>query len=106
MICKGCGITKCALQVNEQYPLQIACPTCDEHGCSECDEEGWIRITQCPKTIVDREIMSFIELADYAKNGLFPVSGGALEQSQSFLAACRFLWSEDNRAEMQQMDKK
>ena len=50
--------------------------------------------------------MSFIELADYAKNGLFPVSGGALEQSQSFLAACRFLWSEDNRAEMQQMDKK
>tara|TARA_R100000152_G_C6781949_1_gene217713 strand:- start:3322 stop:3471 length:150 start_codon:yes stop_codon:yes gene_type:complete len=47
----------------------------------------------------------FIELADYAKNGAFPIMGGVLEQSQSFLSACQFLWSEDSKAESQKWGK-
>jgi hypothetical protein len=65
-----------------------------------------LQITECPQRIIDVETHGFIELADYAKKGLFPVNGGALDQAQSFLAACRFLWSEDDKAEMQIMDKK
>jgi len=50
--------------------------------------------------------MSFIELADFAKKGSFPIVGGTLDQSQSFLAASRFFWSEEANAESQQWDKK
>jgi len=86
--------------------MQIGCPSCNETGCDECNNEGWILIKECPQGMVGREVMNFIELADFAKNGAFPVTGGTLEQSQSFLLACRFLWNEDSQAESQQWDKK
>jgi len=49
--------------------------------------------------------MEFIELADFAKEGSFPVAGGTLDQAQSFLIACRYLFSEDSRAENQKYGK-
>ena len=35
-----------------------------------------------------------IEAADLARKGLPPVAGGALDQTQVFLDACRFIWAE------------
>ena len=104
-MCKGCSPQRCEIPVSEQNPMQIACPTCDEAGCEECENEGWIKITECPRNLVGRETMDFIELADFAKKGSFPVTGGTLEQSQSFLIACRILWAEDSQAEQQQWSK-
>ena len=86
--------------------MQIACPSCDEKGCDECDYEGWLKITNCPQQEVSRDVMDFLELADFAKQGAFPIEGGTLKQSQSFLSACRFLWSEDAQAEAQQWSDK
>jgi len=48
--------------------------------------------------------MDFIQLADFAKQGMLPVPGGTLSQTQSFLTACRFLWSEENQAESQKWE--
>lgn len=50
--------------------------------------------------------MNFIELADFAKDGAFPVAGGTLDQSQSFLVACRYLFNEDAKAESQKYKEK
>jgi len=104
-MCKGCSPHRCEIPVSEQTPMQIACPTCDEAGCQECDGEGWVQITECPRSMVCRETMEFIELADFAKEGSFPVAGGTLDQAQSFLIACRYLFSEDSRAENQKYGK-
>jgi hypothetical protein len=38
-------------------------------------------------------------MIDLFENGMAPVTGGALDQTPSFLAAARFLKMEDRRAE-------
>jgi len=90
---------------SELAPLQIACPSCDEKGCEFCDNEGWLKITQCPQSEFEVNMMEFLELADFAKQGSFPIIGGTLDQSKSFLTACRFLWSEEAKAENQEWSK-
>lgn len=105
-MCSGCSPGKCEIPVSEALPMQIACPTCDGIGCDVCGVEGWVKITECPRKIVDRDTMNFIELADFAKDGAFPVAGGTLDQSQSFLVACRYLFNEDAKAESQKYKEK
>ena len=36
-------------------------------------------------------------MAELTKQGLPPVHGGALDQAQKFLDACRFIWAEISR---------
>ena len=36
-------------------------------------------------------------MAELTKRGLPPVAGGALDQAQKFLDACRFAWAEEAR---------
>ena len=35
-------------------------------------------------------------MAELTKQGLPPVHGGALDQAQKFLDACRFIWAEES----------
>lgn len=46
-------------------------------------------------------MFNFLELADFAKKGVMPSTGGALDQTKSFVNACRFLWAEESRAEQE-----
>ena len=62
--------------------------------CPGCDGKGVHEITQCPAELMTQEVMEMIELAGLYKKGLPPVSGGALDQTKSFISACSFIWNE------------
>lgn len=79
-------------------PALIACPVCNETGCDKCDQSGRFTLESCPNRFIGNEMHEVIQMADDYKAGHSPIVGGVLDQSASFIAACRFLASEDNRA--------
>ncbi len=68
----------------------MECPVCQGRGCRHCDH-GTVRITACPLTLLPSEIWTVLDLAALYDKGLPPVAGGALDQAEGFLAACRFI---------------
>jgi NADPH-dependent 7-cyano-7-deazaguanine reductase QueF-like protein len=71
------------------------CTACGGTGCEECQDTGRIEITQCPLEIITPDIWEVIELAQLYEKGLPPVAGGALDQANIFVDACRMIWSEE-----------
>lgn len=73
------------------------CPSC--HGlnkpCRTCGGSGHHVLAQCPRQIVDANTWQLLWLADLAKQGTWPESGGVGDQTESFLGAAQFAWSED-----------
>ncbi len=64
------------------------CPLCDSRGCDAC-ENGRMKITTCPKQLVDDETMELIGYIDLmTKHGTFPVAGGAVDQAAGFIQTC------------------
>jgi len=45
--------------------------------------------TSCPKRMLTAEVFAFIDLADWADEKYLPVTGGVLDQTESFLSALR-----------------
>ncbi len=77
----------------------IACPTCDEQGCAECNQQGFFCISDCPKNHIDLEFYHITKLADWLQSGLPPVAGGALNQAAWFMDFAKLLKSEITIAE-------
>jgi hypothetical protein len=98
LICNGCG-RSCKNQPTEFEPLVVACPTCDEQGCGDCNGEGFFYVRGCPKQEIDLELYHVIKLADYLESGLPPVAGGSLNQAAWFMDFSRLLRSEVSLAE-------
>jgi hypothetical protein len=71
----------------------IACNGQDEN-CETCDGFG-VHHIGCPKDSIDPSTVRAIQFADFADKGHWPVSGGVLDQSQSFVSACNFIWKEE-----------
>lgn len=59
----------------------------------------------CPQKFVGGEIIDFLEYADHAKRGCYPVAGGSLDQTHWFLAASNFLANEERRVENESWKK-
>ena len=74
-------------------PVELECPACGGRGCDECRDGRW-DLTMCPKRFVTADIWQVVELAELYEKGLPPEPGGSLDQSQSFVQAARFVWSE------------
>lgn len=53
---------------------------------------GQIFLPICPVRYAGPESFEVLSFAELAREGLPPVHGGALDQTQSFLEACRFIW--------------
>ncbi len=77
----------------------IDCPLCGGNGaaCDQC-EGGRLRITQCPK----REVLTaypgigtFVDMVNLFDQGAMPVSGGVLDQCDSFLVARQYLQAQE-----------
>ena len=83
--------------MSESEPALIECAGCAGSGCDACEQVGEIRLTKCPREAVAEDVWRLIEMADLTKRGLPPVGGGALDQAQKFLDACRFVWAEESR---------
>ena len=83
----------------ETSSVEIACPTCNETGCNDCGESGYVKITDCPKRCIEPSLLRAIRLADLMKQGLPPVAGGVLDQSAWFISFYEAFRSENNWAE-------
>ena len=44
-----------------------------------------------------------LQLADFAKKGNWPVAGGMLDQTKSFIDVAQFIWNEQAHWEAEQM---
>lgn len=67
------------------------CPGCGGKGCGGCDA-GKIVIDSCPMARVGRKENEAIRYASYAReSSMWPVTGGALEQTQAFLTVESFI---------------
>lgn len=75
----------------------LYCKGRDSKGCPNCKGAGREDIEQCPLMLVTDDVWQLIELADLMEKGLPPVSGGALEQANSFIEACRLVWTEQRQ---------
>lgn len=96
MLCKGCTATKCVDCPSQREPARVACPHCEEKGCDDCGNRGYIQLTSCPQRATG-DAHAVIEAASLYEKGLPLVTGGQLDQPSWFLHACRFLWGEQAR---------
>ena len=74
----------------------MECPDCNGSGCPICDDIGTLDLIGCPLEIIDPGTWELIDYADLYRKGLPPVAGGALDQTAFFLAAARWIFSEQN----------
>lgn len=54
-----------------------------------------VRIDTCPRQWVGSDVWELLTYADLYAKGNPPVAGGALDQTQWFVDACRIAWSEE-----------
>ena len=77
----------------------MVCPNCEggQGGCEECGHTGRFLIEGCPHADnrIGRDGAEVIFAADQAAQGVWPVSGGWLEQSAMAVEAVRRVWSEE-----------
>jgi len=83
----------------ELSSVSIACPACNEAGCDDCGETGYVEITDCPKRCIDAGLLRAIRMADLMKQGLPPVAGGVLDQSAWFVSVYEAFRAEEAKAE-------
>lgn len=76
--------------------IQIECPICDGVGCHECCD-GKFAIA-CPRQFCSDMVIA-INIATGCKNGVLPVAGGLLDQSNWFFELWQTLESEHSKIE-------
>lgn len=84
----------------------MACPKCEEAGCGDCGQAGFFSLTDCPKKLVDWELVQAIRYAELFGKGLPPVAGGSLDQSAWFVSLYSAFEYETNLAEAEQYKQK
>lgn len=82
--------------------MTIACTRCDENGCEDCGQLGYVELPGCPKKYAGKEMADLVMYAELMQKGLPPVTGGVLDQSASFIEAATFYWSEIDRGRAEQ----
>lgn len=95
MLCRSCSATDCRSLSTEKDRIEIECPVCDGHGCSEC-KDGAFELDGCPNQFCSSVVTS-IDLFELFDKGLPPVAGGVLDQSASFIRAASIFRSEQHK---------
>jgi hypothetical protein len=103
-VCDKCN-SKCVDEPSEAEPLLLRCTRCNGDGCGEC-EDGYVRVTGCPYRMIPEDVADLFKYYDDTKAGLPPVHGGGLDQTQSFINACRIVRAEDAYWESRAFAKK
>lgn len=75
----------------------MACPCNGDAACRECGGTGTLAVTSCPRKQIEPSIWELLESVSFAENGLPPVGGGALDQTQAFLDGYQLVKSHDAR---------
>ena len=82
----------------------IECPVCGGGGCDQCSD-GKFRIEQCPRDMMGSRFVRLVNLAAVCGGGDWPVAGGLLDQSASFLALKQRLDSEINQIDHEELER-
>lgn len=67
----------------------LECPICrntkaaDE--CKHCNGQGRVKLTTCPLDYIGGGVWTMASLARFADKGSWPITGGTLDQTESFL---------------------
>ncbi len=75
----------------------MPCVVCDGRGCASCGQRGSHEIVGCPYKLLDSGTHSALLAASLAEKGMWPVSGGWMDQTQSCLDAVLYIWAEQAR---------
>lgn len=67
----------------------------DDTECPTCTGVGQIAVDGCVMQYIDRNVCDVVFAADMAQQGVFPVAGGWLDQSQQLLDAIRCVWRDE-----------
>jgi hypothetical protein len=78
---------------------------CRGAGCETCNHVGTVKITQCPQTLITEDVRTFLKFYGLSENGIMPVDGGALDQTQSFIDAMHYLQCRENEIETERWQK-
>lgn len=92
--------------VDRPEGVAIACSTCSQVGCDDCNQLGYWIINGCPREFISRRMVDAINVATLCKDGLMPESGGLFEQSSYFIELLNFLNSEETRIENERLERK
>lgn len=68
------------------------CANCAD-GCDAC-RGGQVYFDRCPLEIISWRDWNLMEYAELYKKGLPPLAGGALDQAACFVAACNYIYFE------------
>jgi len=95
-----CSICSQGTESAERFRADWGCDTDTPHDldrypcgcgrwpdCTRCNGTGTIGLKRCPRKFIDPYISTVIRYVAYARDGHWPVAGGILDQSQSFLDA-------------------
>lgn len=84
----------------EETPHELdRIPCCSQSSCHRCEGSGFYKLRRCPRQILPGDIMQILRYVAMARDGLWPVAGGSLAQSQSFLDAHAVVLAEIHRIE-------
>lgn len=96
-------------QIARYYnPKGVLCWICEGKGSEGCEGCHGQRIVKYPclhAEITDANVFQVIRLAGLMNKGFLPSSGGVLDQTQWFLQACEFIWSDQRRIEQHQTEQ-
>ena len=67
-----------------------------DHDCGACKGTGCFTLTACPKQSINRQTHEFMRFVRLSEHHL-PLSGGLLDQTQSFISALDWTTNEKNR---------
>lgn len=99
-LCKSCH-GKCREDFTE--PVEVQCPFCREVGCDYCKDQGTIPIASCPRQEIGLEMATAIGITVQCSNGILPVTGGLLQQTNWFLELKNTLDADENHIQSQRL---
>lgn len=103
-LCKTCK-RECKEIYNEHSYNLMECVKCDGSG-EDCDcEDGYVRITSCPKQYVGNEIFDAAYFASCAESGFLPIEGGVLDQSKWFTEAWNAITTDQRNIQHEQRQR-
>ena len=77
---------------------------CGGKGCSKCDGGVW-NYDGCPHELIDDATVEALRYARLARDGTWPVMGGALGQTEWATQAFTMIWNEQDIAEAEIMKR-
>lgn len=78
---------------------EFECVSCGGRGCEKCNDTGVWTFDGCPHEIIERKTWTTLHLIDLATDGLWPMAGGSLDQTEWFMKAFSYMAREMKWAE-------